>query len=104
MCLAIWFSLTHFIFGAAKKMLRGMLANGDVHAVVLVPHAGATDPGEAQIVATQNHSTAATRHWTNSNTARLESTASTPLERVRSQMRYHYKFPGVRRSQNLPNE
>jgi probable HAF family extracellular repeat protein len=77
---------------------------GEVHAVVLVPHAGATGPGEAQIVATQNHSTAATRHWTNSNTARLESTASTPLERVRSQMRYHYKFPGVRRSQNLPNE
>jgi len=83
---------------------NAVTATGEVHAVVLEPHAGATGPSEAHIVATQNHSAAATRHWTNSNMARLESTASTPLERVRSQMRYHYQIPGVRRSQNLKSD
>jgi len=73
---------------------NAVTATGEVHAVVLKPHAGVTGPSEAQIVATQNQSAAATRHSTNSNTARLESTASTPLERVRSQMPYQYKFPG----------
>jgi len=73
---------------------NGVLANGDVHPVILPPHAGATGLGEAQIGATQNHSAVAAPRWSNSNTARLESTTSTPLERVRSQMRYQYKFSG----------
>jgi len=78
-------------------------ATGEVHAVILQPHSGAAF-GESQTVATQNHSTVAAWRWSNSYTARFESTASTPLERVRNQMRYQYKFPGVRRSQNLPKE
>jgi len=83
---------------------NSLLESGDQHAVILQPQPAGSSPAQAQAPATQNKSAAATRHWTNSNTARLESTASTPLERVRSQMRYHYQIPGVRRSQNLPNE
>jgi probable HAF family extracellular repeat protein len=73
---------------------NGLLESGDDHAVILQPQPAGSSPAQAQLSATQNHSAVAGGRWSNSYTARFESTASTPLERVRNQMRYQYRFPG----------
>jgi len=77
---------------------NGVLANGDVHAVILEPQSGATAPGHAQVTATEKHAASATWPWSKSNTARFQSTPSTPLERMDNQMRYQYQFPRLRSS------
>jgi hypothetical protein len=51
------------------------------------------------MTASQSHAAAATPRSSNSNTARFKSDASTPLERIRNQMRYQYQFPRLRPSQ-----
>ncbi|MGE5214310.1 MAG: hypothetical protein ACM3NN_11540 [Nitrospirota bacterium] len=70
----------------------GLLENGDVHAVILQPHASGSAPHGAEIVATQNNFVP--QPWTTSNTVRLESSPSTPVDRGRAQMRYRHHFPG----------
>jgi len=73
----------------------GLLENGDVHAVILKPSGAATAAANTSS-ASQNTSAATAQYWMNSNTARVESMSSTPLERVRNLMRYQYKFPRPR--------
>jgi probable HAF family extracellular repeat protein len=72
----------------------GLLENGDIHAVILQPHAVISTAGQTQVRSLQNQSPAVPPRWSTSNTTRFERRSSTPLERVRSQMRYYFNFPG----------
>lgn len=73
---------------------NGTLPNGDVHAVVLEP---CSDGCEARVASNLN--TPATHQTVvNSRTALLEKPHSSPLERVRAQIRQRYRIPGLRES------
>jgi len=72
---------------------NGVLPNGDVHAVVLKP---CTTGCEAQVAAGQNNAVATSQTVSNSKTAEQERTPSTTLERMRNQMRQHYRIPGLK--------
>jgi len=72
---------------------NGVLPNGDVHAVVLKP---CTTGCEAQVAAGQNDAVATSQAVSNSKTAEQERTPSTTLERMRNQMRQHYRIPGLK--------
>jgi probable HAF family extracellular repeat protein len=79
---------------AGEIVANGILANGDVHAVVLKP---CSEDCAAQVASNVSNASAVNRVVGNSRTAVLERNASSPLERVRNQMRKPYTLPQLRR-------
>jgi probable HAF family extracellular repeat protein len=74
---------------------NGVLTNGDVHAVVLKPDGICDSDCENRIAASQNSAPAAARTG-KSSTASRERTPTTPLERLRNQMKPRYQLDGQR--------
>ena len=72
---------------------NGTLPNEDVHAVVLKP---CNEGCEARFASNLNNAPATKPIVGNSRTALLERPHSSPLERVRAQIRQHYRIPGLR--------
>ncbi|PYX68199.1 MAG: HAF repeat-containing protein [Acidobacteria bacterium] len=75
----------------------GILPNGDVHAVVLRPDGPCDAACQAITTAGPNRAAAGSGSLGNSNTSRRERKPSSPLERVRAQMRQGYRMPGLRK-------
>ena len=72
---------------------NGTLPNEDVHAVVLKP---CNEGCEARFASNLNNAPATKPIVGNSRTALLERPHSSPLDRVRAQIRQHYRIPGLR--------
>ena len=79
---------------AGEIVANGVLPSGDVHAVVLKP---CSEDCAAQVASNVSNASAVNRAVGNSRTAVLERNASSPLERVRNQMRKPYTLPQLRR-------
>lgn len=78
---------------AGEIVANGVLSNGDIHAVLLQP---CSDGCVRQVASALNHASTTNQVVGNSHTALLERTPSSPLERVRAQMRYRYHVPGFK--------
>jgi probable HAF family extracellular repeat protein len=79
---------------AGEIVANGILSNGDSHAVLLKP---CSEDCAAQVASNVSNASAVNRVVGNSRTAVLERNASSPLERVRNQMRKPYTLPQLRR-------
>jgi probable HAF family extracellular repeat protein len=72
---------------------NGKLSNGDFHAVLLKP---CSDSCEAPAASSLNSASAASQFAAKTRTALLEEPHSSPLQRMRAQMRYRLSIPEVR--------
>lgn len=78
---------------AGEIVVYGILSNGDNHAVLLKP---CSDSCEASAASSLNSASAARQFAAKTRTALLEEPHSSPLQRMRAQMRYRLSIPEVR--------
>jgi len=78
---------------AGEIVVNGILSNGDNHAAILKP---CSDSCAASAASSLNSAYAASQFATKTRTALLEEAHSSPLQRMRAQMRHRYSIPEVR--------
>jgi hypothetical protein len=82
------------ISDTGEIVANGVLTNGDVHAVVLKPDGICDSDCENRIAASENSAAAAAQTTGKSSTALRERAPSTPLERLRNQIKPRYQLNG----------
>jgi hypothetical protein len=78
---------------AGEIVVFGILSNGDNHAVLLKPCSVSC---EAQAASSLKIESAASQFAAKTRTALREGAHTSPLERMRTQMRYRFSIPEVR--------